>query len=41
MKDILIKGIPDELHTKLKKQAAENMRSVTKEVIILIKRGVK
>jgi len=36
-----VKGIPEELYTKLKKQAEENMRSINKEIITLIKRGVK
>ena len=40
-KDILVRGVPMELYEKLQKQTEKNMRSVNKEVIILIQKGVK
>ena len=41
MKDVLVRGIPEDIYKRLSKQAEENMRSVTKEIIVLIKKGVK
>jgi len=40
-KSILIKGVPLDIVEKLEKQAENNLRSVTKEVINLIQKGVK
>ena len=39
--DFALRGIPEEVYEKLKKQAEENDRSVNKEIINLIKKGVK
>lgn len=33
MPELLIKDVPDELHQKLKRQAARNRRSLTKEAL--------
>lgn len=41
MVNTTVKGIPNELYEKLKKQADRNLRSVNKEIIICIKKGVK
>lgn len=38
---ITVKNIPDELYKALKRQANENQRSITGEIIYLIEQGVK
>ena len=40
MSTLVIKGLPDDLHARLKEQAVRNRRSVTKEVVTLIERGL-
>ena len=40
MSTIVVKNLPDELHARLKEQAERNRRSVTKEVVTLIERGL-
>lgn len=40
MSTLVVKNLPDELHEKLRAQAARNHRSVTKEVVTLIESGV-
>ena len=37
---IVVKNFPDDLHARLKEQAERNRRSVTKEVVTLIERGL-
>jgi hypothetical protein len=40
MSTIVIRNLPDELHARLKDQAERNRRSVNKEVVTLIERGL-
>lgn len=40
MPTLVIKNLPESLHRKLKKRAAQNHRSVTKEVVSLIEANV-
>lgn len=40
MTDLLIRQIPDELHTKLKQSARVNRRSVNQEVLFLLERSL-
>ena len=40
MSTLVIKNLPDALHTRLKDQAQRNRRSVTQEAISLIESGV-
>jgi len=40
MSTIVIRDLPEHVHTRLKDQAKRNRRSVTKEVITLIERGL-
>lgn len=40
MTDLLIRHIPDELHTKLKDSARANRRSVSQEVLFLLERSL-
>ena len=39
MKSITIKGIPDELHKRLKAEAKRNRRSLNQEVIARLRTG--
>jgi len=41
MSTLVIKNLPDPLHTKLREQAQRNRRSVTKEAVTLIERGLE
>lgn len=38
MATITVKGIPDPLHKRLKKRAAENRRSINSEIIVCLER---
>ena len=40
MTDLLIRQIPDELHTKLKQSARANRRSMNQEILILLERSL-
>lgn len=40
MSTLVIKNLPDALHARLKEQAERNRRSVTKEAVTLIERGL-
>ena len=40
MPGLLIKDLPPELHRKLKQQAAQNHRSMIKEVLVLLERAL-
>lgn len=40
MTDLLIRQIPDELHSKLKQSARANRRSVNQEVIVLLEQSL-
>jgi hypothetical protein len=40
MGTLVIKNLPEELHGRLREQAERNRRSVTKEAITLIERGL-
>lgn len=40
MKSLVIKNIPDELHTRLKRNAQLNHRSLNKEIIAVLERSV-
>jgi plasmid stability protein len=40
MSTLVIKNLPDDLHARLKDQAERNRRSVTKEALTLIERGL-
>jgi plasmid stability protein len=40
MSTLVIKNLPDELHARLREQAERNRRSVTKEAVTLIERGL-
>ena len=40
MVGLVIKQLSDELHRKLKEQAARHHRSMTKEAIMLLERGL-
>ena len=40
MSTLVIKNLPDALHTRLKDQAERNRRSVTQEAISLIESGI-
>ena len=40
MTTLVIKNLPEALHARLKDQAERNRRSVTKEVVTLIERGL-
>jgi hypothetical protein len=40
MSTIVVRNFPDELHARLKEQAERNRRSVSKEVVTLIERGL-
>lgn len=40
MSTLVIKNLPDNLHARLKDQAERHRRSVTKEVVTLIERGL-
>lgn len=39
--NITIKGIPDELHRKLKESAARNRRSINNEIILVMENGLR
>jgi len=39
--NITIKGIPDDLHKKLKEQAAANHRSINGEILYVIENGIR
>jgi plasmid stability protein len=40
MATLVIKNLPDDLHAKLKQQAEDNRRSLTKEALTLLEQGV-
>lgn len=40
MSSLVIKGLPQDLHRKLKEQAARHHRSMTREAIALLERGL-
>ncbi len=40
MGTLVIKNLPDDLHARLRDQAERNRRSVTKEAVTLIERGL-
>lgn len=40
MSALVIKNLPDDLHARLREQAERNRRSVTKEAVTLIERGL-
>lgn len=40
MVGLVIKSLPDDLHRKLKVQAKQNHRSMTKEAIALLEQGL-
>ena len=40
MSTLVIKNLPDDLHARLRDQAERNRRSVTKEAVTLIERGL-
>lgn len=40
MSTLVIKNLPEDIHEKLRVQAARNRRSVTKEAVTLIEAGV-
>lgn len=40
MPGLVIKQLPEELHRKLKEQAARHHRSMTKEAITLLEKGL-
>ncbi|MEX0828585.1 MAG: Arc family DNA-binding protein [Haliea sp.] len=40
MASLVIKNLPDEVHKKLKRQAARHHRSMTGEAIMILSRGV-
>jgi plasmid stability protein len=39
--NITIKGIPDDLHRKLKESAARNRRSLNSEILMKIEQGLR
>lgn len=39
--NITIKGIPDDLHKKLKEQAGANHRSINGEILYVIENGIR
>ncbi len=41
MTDLLIRQLPDELHTRLKLSAKANRRSVNQEVLFLLERSLE
>ena len=41
MPDILLKGVPDALHRKLKTVAARHRRSMNREAILLIEEALR
>lgn len=41
MAGLIIKNLPYELHQKLKARAAQHRRSMTKEAIVLLERGLE
>ncbi len=41
MADLTIRGLPDEIHRYLKRQAELNHRSINRETIVLIERAMK
>jgi plasmid stability protein len=41
MSNIIVRGVPEQLHASLKQQAKRHHRSVTKEVVSLIEAGVE
>ena len=40
MAALLLRELPDELHRKLKARAAQNRRSMVKEALILLEKGL-
>ena len=40
MSTLVIKNLPDDLHSRLRQQAERNRRSVTQEAISLIETGI-
>ncbi|HUU01489.1 MAG TPA: Arc family DNA-binding protein [Myxococcota bacterium] len=40
MPGLLIKMLPDDIHARLKKRAAENRRSLSSEVILLLQEAL-
>lgn len=41
MPDILLKGVPDSLHRRLKQVAARNRRSMNRQAVVLIEEALK
>lgn len=41
MPDILLKGVPDSLHRKLKEVAARNRRSMNRQAVVLIEGALR
>jgi hypothetical protein len=40
MSTLVIKNLPEDLHARLRAQAEQNRRSVTKEAVTLIEKGL-
>ena len=40
MTDLLIRQVPDDLHTKLKKRARDNRRSMSQEILFLLEQSM-
>jgi plasmid stability protein len=40
MPSVTIKGLPDELYERLRRSAAENRRSINREVIVCLERAL-
>ena len=40
MPTLVVKSLPEPLHTRLREQAHRNHRSITKEAIVILERGL-
>ena len=40
MPTLVVKSLPEPLHTRLREQAHQNHRSITKEAIVILERGL-
>ena len=40
MPTLVVKSLPEPLHTRLREQALQNHRSITKEAIVILERGL-
>ena len=41
MPGLLIRDLPDDLHRRLRKRAAKNRRSMTKEALVLLEQALR